>query len=494
MPDIAKILHTALQVLLILLGFNLIIFVHELGHFLAGRWRGLKIDRFQIWFGKPIWKKTWNGVQYGLGWLPFGGFVSLPQMAPMESIEGRTSEKGEPLAPISPLDKIIVAIAGPLFSLLLALAAAGIVSVVGKPVDTIPTTKVGSVDKDSPGAKAGIRTGDTILAVNGQKVEVFAGSSKMNGIFEQIILSKGQEIHFTIQREGEPQPIELVSKFDIPETKWYQRKALREVGISPMPEMVLVSTVMKGSPAERAGLKQWDRLVSVNGRKVACVSDFLKFIAEAGTTPVEIAYERTSEGHDKMEDMKLSELKKLPWTPGTATVQAEVPVSPANHAPMVGLAPADIADQTSDTRTPGAWEQIGESLSMMWTTLDRVTSKDSSIGIDHLSGPAGIAKAQYRMLQMENPYNRLLGFFVLFNVNLAVLNMLPFPVLDGGHILLALMESIARRPVKARALEWVQTAFALMLISLMLYVTSKDLFGDIGGHRRDAPEVVFKQP
>jgi regulator of sigma E protease len=100
-------LKTILLILAVVFSFNVMIFIHELGHFLAARWRGLKIDRFQVWFGKPIWSKTINGVQYGLGWIPAGGFVALPQLAPMESIEGK-NESNEALPPISPLDKIIV--------------------------------------------------------------------------------------------------------------------------------------------------------------------------------------------------------------------------------------------------------------------------------------------------------------------------------------------------------------------------------------------------
>ncbi|MGC4015785.1 MAG: RIP metalloprotease RseP [Luteolibacter sp.] len=491
MPELPKFLHTTLQILLIVLGFNLIIFVHELGHFLAGRWRGLKIDRFQIWFGKPIWKKTWNGVQYGLGWLPFGGFVSLPQMAPMESIEGKSAEDGEPLPKISPLDKIIVAFAGPLFSLLLALSAAAIVTHVGKPVDTIPSTVVGSVEKDSPGAKAGIRPGDKILAINDEPVTAFAGSSRMDGIFERIILSKGQDIRFTIERAGEPKPLELVSKFEIEPTKWYQRKSLRRVGIGPEAEHVLVSNVIKGSPAERAGLKLGDRLISADGQPVVCSTRFLEIVAAAGGKPIEIAYERSN--IDPQKELTPEDFANIKWAPGTVTVQAEVPVSPSGKPAMIGISPDDDPHQVTVIGYPGAWEQVKDSLRMMWTTLDRVISRDSSIGIDHLSGPVGIFKAQLQMLNMENPYTRLLAFFVLFNVNLAVLNMLPFPVLDGGHIVLALLEWISRRPVKARVLEWVQTAFALMLLGLMLYVTSKDSFGDFG-HGRKAEEIVFKQP
>src|SRR5687767_14917582 len=100
-----KVIFILIEVLLL---FNLLIFVHELGHFLAARWRGLKIDRFAIWFGKPIWSKKIGGVEYALGSIPAGGYVALPQMAPMDVIEGKSGSSGEELPPISPLDKIIV--------------------------------------------------------------------------------------------------------------------------------------------------------------------------------------------------------------------------------------------------------------------------------------------------------------------------------------------------------------------------------------------------
>src|ERR687894_1829619 len=91
--------------------FNLLIIVHELGHFLAARWRGLVVEKFGVWFGKPLWKKTINGVQYSLGSIPFGGFVSVPQLAPMDIIEGKVETDRAQLPPVSALDKIIVAIA-----------------------------------------------------------------------------------------------------------------------------------------------------------------------------------------------------------------------------------------------------------------------------------------------------------------------------------------------------------------------------------------------
>src|SRR5690349_815542 len=113
------ILKTTFVILEVLVLFNLLIFVHELGHFLAARWRGLKVERFAIWFVKPIWKKKINVVEYVMGSIPAGGYVSLPQMAPMEMIEGKSDSEHANLPPVSGLDKIIVAVAGPLFSFLL---------------------------------------------------------------------------------------------------------------------------------------------------------------------------------------------------------------------------------------------------------------------------------------------------------------------------------------------------------------------------------------
>ncbi len=469
MSVIFTILQVILLIAVVLTIFNIIIFVHELGHFLAAKWRGLRIDRFQIWFGTPIWKKEVNGVQYGLGWIPAGGFVALPQMAPMEALEGGNKDE-KPLPPITPLDKIIVAFAGPLFSMLLALLSAVVVWGVGKPKDFIPTQIVGEVLENSPAAKAGILAGDKIVKVNGHPVDGFAGS--LDSITENIILSKGQQIEFVVERPGAAAPLTLVSEFETRETKWFQRGGLRQVGIGPEIHHIELGTIAKGSPAEKAGFKEGDVLVSMNGQEFIDSEKAVALVKATGANPIDFVITRGG---------KTLNLQVTPV----------VPVSPPGKGPMLGIGFYSAPYQNQGIVHPGPFKQVGDSLRMMWTTIVSVAAPDSSIGIGHLSGPVGIATLQYDLLQMENGWRRILAFMVLFNVNLAVLNMMPFPVLDGGHITLAILEKLFGRPVKAKPLEILQTACALALISLMLFVTSKDI-GDKFGHGPAAgEEVVF---
>ncbi|MBC8128421.1 MAG: RIP metalloprotease RseP [Gloeobacteraceae cyanobacterium ES-bin-144] len=465
--------HTILQVILLILVvltvFNIIIFVHELGHFWAAKWRGLQIDRFQIWFGKPIWSKTHKGVQYGLGWIPAGGFVALPQMAPMEALEG--GEKPEkPLPPISAMDKIIVAFAGPLFSMLLALLCAVVVWKVGKPADFVPQQVVGYLEPGSPAAMSGMKVGDKIIAINGEAVNGFAGS--LNSISERIILSRGDEITYTIERPGEVQPTQFKSGFVTEKSQWFQRRGLRKVGIEPAGPCV-VGKVVVNSPAAKAGLAAGDRVVSIDGNKLYSLAQFSQYLKDEKWKTVRLAIETNGNGTREVE------------------VTPKQPLQPADSGPKVGILWDDKGEVDIRIVHPQPIQQVKDSLKMMWVTITSVKATDSSIGVDHLSGPVGIGKMLYSLLQMDDGWRRILAFMVLFNVNLAVLNMMPFPVLDGGHITLAILEKIFGRPVKARPLEILQTVCALALISLMLFVTSKDIGDGFGRGSRKQQEIVF---
>ena len=457
--QILKFLFIILEVLVL---FNLLIFVHELGHFLAARWRGLKVERFAIWFGKPIWKTRINGVEYALGCIPAGGYVSLPQMAPMEMIEGKGDEARESLPTISPLDKIIVAVAGPLFSFLLACVFALIVWGVGRPVNEgDKSTTIGWVDPDGPAWKSGLRPGDTILEVDGHIVTQFAPPSQ-DSVTWRIVTSEGTNIPIKYVRDGREQ-VAYPAVFRR-STKWYERKALRQILIRPARDVVIFD-VITNSPAARAGLRRGDRIVALNDEKVLDVLTVInaeEMMTNAGAKAVTFTIQRGS-----------TELK-LP-------LMAEKPLSPADSKPSFGF--QSFQDRLAITLahpTPG--EQIRASVGQILGTLRTLISRKSDVGVQQLGGAVMIIRVYKNLFESEDGWRQVLWFSVIMNVNLALLNMLPLPVLDGGHITLALVEAVRRRPVNARVLGYVQSTFAVLLIAFMLFIA----FFDTGDWMRSA--------
>jgi regulator of sigma E protease len=444
---IFKILLIILEVLLL---FNLLIFVHELGHFLAARWRGLKIDRFAIWFGKPIWKTTINGVEYVLGSIPAGGYVALPQMATMEAIEGKGEGAERPLPPVSALDKIIVAFAGPLFSFLLALAFAAVVMVVGRPVSEAEmTTVIGYVEKDSPAEKAGLKPGDKILEVDGQRVSKFAGMG--DSVTWRIVRSESEEVELKVDRDGK-----LITTHATPikeQTKFWQRKSLRQIKIGPA-QSAVVAEVVTNSPAALASLQRGDQVLTLNGQKIYSPSAIGEFVEENPNAPLNIGILRKGQ---------TIEARLIP----------EKPISPPDEKPRLGI----LWDANGKTilAHPGAIEQVAASVSAMFETFGALFARHSDIKPQHLGGAVKIMEVYYRLFNTDQGWRLAIWFSVLMNVNLALLNMLPIPVLDGGHILLALIESVRRRPVSARILGAIQNTCAVLLIGFMVYIAIFDV-------------------
>jgi regulator of sigma E protease len=457
----------------VLLLFNLLIFVHELGHFLAARWRGLKIDRFAIWFGKPLWKARINGVEYVLGTIPAGGYVALPQMATMEAVEGKSESSSEPLPPISALDKIIVAFAGPLFSFLLAMAFALVVMGVGRPVsDGETTTVIGYVEKDSPAEKAGLLPGDRITDVDGHTVTKFEGMG--DSVRWRIVRSEGETIPFTVERRvGNETKILKFNPTPIKEeTKFWQRKSLRQIGILPT-QAVIVAEVKPNSPAAAAGLEKGDTITELNEKKLYYYAQVGEYMEDHPAEKLTLEVERAG--------------KHFP-----VVVTPEMPISPPGEKPKIGIL-WDAEGRTALTY-PGAIEQVRGSVNAMFETFGALFDRRSDIKPQHLGGAVKIMDVYARLFSRDQGWRLALWFSVLMNVNLALINLLPIPVLDGGHILLALIEAARRKPVSVRVLSVLQTCCAVLIIAFMLYIAFYDVQDLPWSHAKDKPPDIKFAP
>jgi len=444
---IVRVIVVLLEVLLL---FNLLIVVHELGHFLAARWRGLYIEKFGVWFGKPLWKKTINGVQYSLGSLPFGGFVALPQLAPMDIIEGKADLDRARLPKISALDKIIVAVAGPLFSLLLALCFAVIVWAVGHPVsEADSTTVIGYVTPDSPAQKVGLQPGDRILSIDGKPVRRFMGMN--DSVSWDVVRSEGKKIAVKFQRDGKVQTV-WVEPYKA-ETRGWRRKSVRQLLVYPA-ETPIIAKVEANTPAAAAGLRSGDTVHGFNQTPIYHPIALLEYISKHPNEELVLQVER---------DGSRLDVRVKPTLLPTA----------GEMKPRIGIQ----WDSTGivSIQHPNPIEQVYNSVTSTLKTIGAVASPKSDVKLQHLSGPVGIWNIYVRLFEAEGGWKLALWFSVILNVNLAILNMLPIPVLDGGHIVLALIESVRRKPVNMRVLEVVQTSCAVVIIGYMLYITFFDV-------------------
>ena len=446
-----KVLGILLEVVLL---FNLLIVVHELGHFFAAKWRGLKVEKFAIWFGKPLWSKTIGGVEYRLGSIPAGGFVAIPQLAPMEAIEGKTDEKGAELPPARPLDKIIVAIAGPAASLGLACLFACVVWFVGRPVSEAETTnQIGYVLEGGPAAIAGLKHGDRILSVNGHPVNRINGMGRMgDSVAWNVAVSASPVIPIRFERDGQEHVVEVEPTAQ-PHSGW-ARKSLRQIQI--MPAMTpMVARVAVNSPASEAGIQRGDLVVAANGQKLLSQPALAGILSATKGAPVTLTVKRGA---------------------GELSVQVTPRIPDGQKEARIGI----FWDQRGiiTLAHPNPWTQVKSSILTMWETISAVTDRHSEISVQQLSGPVGIMRIYYLLFESPLGWQVALWFSVVLIVNLAIMNLLPLPVLDGGHILLALIEWICGHPIHQKTLEVVQTAFAMLLIGAMLYVSFFDI-GDL---------------
>ena len=464
--DLLQSLLTNLWVVfLVVLLFGGSIFVHELGHFLAARRRGAVVERFSIGIGPAIFKwRAKDGVEYRVSWFPIGGYVLLPQLADLGAVEGASELDAKKLPPVSYATKMIVFMAGAVFNILFAFVLACIVWVIGQPAATgftsttiaevAPTIKDSSgKDVVSPAVKAGLKPGDVIEKVDGEPVATFGD------IVEHLALSSGwdkqgaRQTIFSIRRGGEviDVPIEPVISGE---------DNVRKVGFSTVATL-LVGRATPGSPAEKAGLLTDDQIMAVNGTRILNYPQLSDALRNNMGNPIEITVKRGGEAR-------------------TLTLATAKGVD-------LGLA----VKSTTTVIHPSPFEQIGDSVVKTFRTLWALINPRSDIGISHMIGPIGIIDSFFTVSRAGLPL--ALWFTILINVNLAIFNLLPMPVLDGGQMLFATIGRLRGRPLPVSFIMTAQSVFLVLLFSMMLYLSVFDvrrIVRDVRERPAEAPTPV----
>lgn len=464
LPDfLQSLLGNAWSAFLIVLFFGGSIFVHELGHFLAARRRGVRVERFSIGFGPRIfgWRGR-DGCEYRVSWLPFGGYVALPQLADLRLVEGEPDGSAPELPPVSYGTKVLVFVAGAFFNILFALALACVLWFAGQPTsEDLSTTRIGYVARTvtlsdgtsvtSPAVEAGLRVGDTIRAIDGVPVRDWGE------LLQTLVTSSGvtadgrRRAVFTLERDGRTLDVTVHPRLSGDEK-------VRRVGILAA-YTPIVAAVPRDSLAARLGLQEGDRLVRLDGQALLNLVTLLDALQENAPHELSLAVER-----------------------GGREVEIRIPADRpregasllgAGYRTAVGLIHADPLDQ------------ISGHISATFRVLGSLLHPDSDINVSKLSGPVGIGKIFWDASEAGIRY--VIWIAILVNVNLAIFNLLPIPVLDGGHILFATVARLRGRALPAGFIAATQSIFVVLLFSMIIYVSFFDVRRIARDLRADPP-------
>jgi len=578
--SVSDLLGSLRGILLVAIFFGGSIFIHELGHFLAARKRGLKVERFSIGFGPRLFGWTGkDGVDYRVSLIPLGGYVALPQLADMQGIEGENAEDAEALPKISYADKMIVSVMGAVFNILFAFLLATILWFTGMPVpEGNGSTVVGYVPEQivvgsrdlaelglgqtipGPAYAAGVRSGDRIVAIDGQTVTTFSQ------VMEAIMLGNRRDGQgrptstFTIERAGKT--LELVIQPAMLDMNSRSGDRIRVTGIQARTKVILDDPA-PGSPAAQAGLKRDDQVLAVDGQAVNNTAEFRELLRKGGAVEHQLLVERADgtratipvtprinatvnplsvvsygeEGHrhslvvvpvtkdlltrdpeakrdqlmvlgvspedpaladslrigtilDKVDGKELTALRSLEdlnkstaGGPRELTLYWKRANGDSGNLTLKGAEvhrgkPVEVAQigaglvTRPDIEKRNPFETCVTIVKSTFTTLSRLFDRGSDIKVNQLASVISITKTYYNI---SEDITRVLWFTVLINLNLAVLNLLPIPVLDGGHMLIATIQRYTNNAIKASAVIILQYTFMALLFGLMAYIILNDV-------------------
>ncbi len=443
------------KILIGLIILSIMVFIHELGHFIAAKLCGVVVESFSIGWGPVLFKKKKGDTEYRISAIPMGGYCGMKgekafQQAIEENLAAIPKKEGE-LYGVHPFKRIIIAFAGPFANYISAVLALAIVSAIGSSYYT-SSNKIAPVyyyneADDSPARQADLRMGDVILSINGEKTETFAD------IVRLIVPEAKEEVTLEIEREGQILIKKLRPKLD-PKTGagiigFYSFIPLEIDGVKP------------SSSAELAGLKKGDLITEVNGIEVANTIDLNRALdginektAELGvlrdgnkiTKTVNLI--RTENGIDLGLNIKNIKVE----TPGTGFFKSIVNGFVLTHKTFV---------------------LTFKSLGLLFKGVDFRQAVSGPVRITHMLGDVA---AQGFKAGFLIGLSDILNFVSIISISLFIMNLLPIPILDGGLILFAFIEFIFRRQIHPKVLYYVQFIGIAFIGVVFIFA----LWGDIG--------------
>ncbi len=430
----------AVVALLVVLGF--LVFIHEFGHFAVAKLLGVRVEVFSIGFGKRLFGFHKGETDYRIAALPFGGYVKMSGENPMDTVTG---DPGEFLSHPR-WHRFLIAVAGPLMNILLAIGLLTGVYMIRfeYPVFLQKPAVIAGIKPDSPADKAGLKAGDRIVSIGDTPTPTW------DQVETPVMISPNQPLTVGIQRGTDLFQKTIVPKAvtssEIGSAGWYAD------------ESVTVGGLEANMPAEKAGLKENDRILAMDGIPLASIEVMIEQLQKTKNKPVDLTILRDG----KQIHLQVTPVLAPTETPGEKHYQLGFLWKPLTN---VSALPISQAFSRS-------WEENKKTSVLILQLVERLIQGKMSIRA--FSGPIGIAQDAGEAAQQKG-WTPLLELTSALSLNLGILNLLPIPILDGGVILFLLVEGIMRREVSLKIKERVYQAAFVFLVLFFVVVVYNDI-------------------
>jgi len=449
-PDTVWLLLQKAWWFLVVLG--VLVAFHELGHFLAARWVGVKVLKFSLGFGPKLFGRKMGETEYLLSAIPLGGYVKL---FGEDETEATTQEdRARSFAHQGLWGKVLIVAAGPGFNFILAYFIFAGWLATGAPL-FVPTFQdltpdIEAMVPGSPADTAGIQIGDRVSRVNGHDI------STRTELFDAVAKSNGQALTLEIKR-GEQVKTLTVTPTTPPGPQVSAQEPGYYLGIEETPP--LVTSVTQSSPAAKAGLQAGDRVVSIQGQTIHTWSQMTGIVKESPNRQLQVDVLR--------EGQRIS----LTVTP---SVEKAMVNGESVEVGKIGITGPGRSIMRSSTPLLSLYDGLGATWG--WTELTAIGLYKMVVGdisSKNIGGPLTIANISGEAAAQGA--SSVIFLIAILSINLGVLNLLPIPILDGGHLLFFLIEGILRKPLGERQREIAQQAGLVLLVGVMIFAFWNDL-------------------